>query len=60
MDNRILMTLVHLSLVLVYTCVLLVKACDASAEACALFGFGTTSKGAARPKHPHTTLLACR
>ena len=46
MDNRILMTLVHLSLVLVYTCVLLVKACDASAEACALFGFGTTSKGA--------------
>jgi len=45
MDNRILMTLVHLSLVLVYTCVLLVKACDASAEACALFGFGTTSKG---------------
>jgi hypothetical protein len=39
------MTLVHLSLVLVYTCVLLIKMCDASADACTKFGLGSTSKG---------------
>jgi hypothetical protein len=45
MDDRALMTMIQLSLVLVYTSCLVIKTCDVSADACAMFGFGATSKG---------------
>ena len=37
--------LIELALVLVYICVLVVKMCGVSSEACATFGFGTDGKG---------------
>ena len=45
MEDAALMIIIQLSLVLVYTCVLLIKTCDVSPEACAMYGLGTTSEG---------------
>lgn len=42
------MTFVEVALVLIYTSVLLIKACDVSSEVCSQFGFGSSSSGAAR------------
>ena len=39
------MTLTHLTLVLVYTCVLTIKTCDLSPTVCSRFGFGDSAKG---------------
>jgi hypothetical protein len=39
------MIFIDLGLVLIYTSVLLIKACDASAEVCAAYGLGSTSDG---------------
>eukprot|EP00966_Prymnesium_polylepis_P120946 2795050-Prymnesium_polylepis.1 len=39
------MTLVELALVLIYTCVLLIKSCNLSESVCVTFGFGNTAKG---------------
>lgn len=39
------MTMIQLCLVLVYTCALVIKTCDVSADACAMYGFGATSDG---------------
>ena len=55
MENGVLMTMIQLSLVLVYTCVLLIKMCNASAEACEMFGFGATAKGERKPCRTHSS-----
>ena len=39
------MTLIELSLILTYVCVLMIKACGISPEACETFGFGRASDG---------------
>ena len=39
------MTLIESALILVYSCVLLIKACDTSEAVCAKFGFGDTANG---------------
>jgi len=44
-EDGVLMTLVEVALVLVYTSVLLIKACDVSSEVCSQFGFGSSSSG---------------
>jgi hypothetical protein len=44
-EDGALTTLTELSLILVYLCVLVIKTCDVSSEACSLFGFGD-AKGA--------------
>jgi|EP00966_Prymnesium_polylepis_P219507 hypothetical protein len=44
-DDSALMIFIDLGLVLIYTSVLLIKACDASAEVCAAYGLGSTSDG---------------
>ena len=46
-EDGALTTLTELSLILVYLCVLVIKTCDVSSEACSLFGFGD-AKGAGR------------
>eukprot|EP00966_Prymnesium_polylepis_P327660 7383515-Prymnesium_polylepis.4 len=47
-EDGSLMTLMELTLILVYTCVLGIKACDLSSAACSAFGFGD-SKGTLEP-----------
>jgi len=44
-DNGSLTTLSHLALILVYTCVLVIKTCELSPDACQSYGFGTSGKG---------------
>ena len=44
-EDGALMILVELTLVLVYTSVLLIKACDTSAEVCKTFGLGDAADG---------------
>jgi len=44
-EDRWLMTMVMLALVLIYTCVLLIKTCRLSPAACQTFGFGGTANG---------------
>ena len=44
-EDEALMTLVELALILIYTCALLIKACDTSAAICRTFGFGDTGRG---------------
>jgi len=44
-EDGALMTVIELSLILTYTCVLLIKTCDFSADLCATYGFGSTSNG---------------
>eukprot|EP00966_Prymnesium_polylepis_P133570 3087129-Prymnesium_polylepis.2 len=43
-EDRALMMLTELALVLLYICVLVIKTCDISTDACALFGFGGSPK----------------
>ena len=43
------MTVIQLSLILVYVCVLVIKTCDISSRACEMFGFGSDSKGEHKP-----------
>lgn len=40
------MTGIQLALILIYTCVLLLKTCSMSSAVCSTFGFGHTSQGA--------------
>ena len=40
-----LMALIELALILIYTCVLLIKTCEESATVCELYGFGRNPKG---------------
>jgi hypothetical protein len=44
-EDSVLMTGIQLSLILIYTCVLLLKTCGMSAAVCSTFGFGDTSQG---------------
>ncbi|KAL1527507.1 hypothetical protein AB1Y20_008897 [Prymnesium parvum] len=44
-EDGVLMTIVHLTLILVYLCVLVIKTCNASSAACSSFGFGATADG---------------
>jgi len=44
-DNESLTTLSHLALILVYTCVLVIKTCELSPDACRSYGFGASAKG---------------
>ena len=44
-DNGSLTTLSHLALILVYTCVLVIKTCELSPDACRSYGFGASAKG---------------
>jgi len=44
-DNSSLTTLSHLSLILLYMCVLVIKTCELSPEACGSYGFGSSAKG---------------
>ena len=44
-DNASLTTLSHLALILLYTCVLTVKTCEMSEDACRSYGFGASAKG---------------
>ena len=46
------MTLVELSLILTYVCVLMIKLCAVSPEVCETFGFGRASDGVRAPS-PH-------
>jgi hypothetical protein len=39
------MTMIELTLILVYTCVLLIKTCEISPEVCSTYGFGDTGRG---------------
>ena len=39
-------TLSHLALILLYTCVLAIKTCELSADACRSYGFGASANGA--------------
>ena len=45
-EDHTLATLLDLALVLVYTSVLLIQACDSSEEVCKAFGLGETAEGA--------------
>ena len=44
-EDGALMIMVELALILIYTCVLLIKTCSKSAELCSTFGFGDTANG---------------
>ena len=44
-EDGALMTLVELALILVYTCVLVIKSCEANSSVCATYGLGSTSTG---------------
>ena len=46
--DRALMLSIELALLLIYTCVLVVKVCDMSSSVCATFGFGGDAKGIVR------------
>lgn len=39
------MHLIELGLIFVYTCVLLIKACELSSQVCSTFGFGSSANG---------------
>ena len=56
-DDASLTTILHLSLILVYTSVLLIKTCEHSEEACEDFGFGKTADGAEAPHHSPPCVL---
>eukprot|EP00966_Prymnesium_polylepis_P166785 3855261-Prymnesium_polylepis.2 len=43
-DNRSLATLSHLALILVYFCVLVIKSCNQSRDACSSYGFGGSAE----------------
>ena len=44
-DNALITTLSHLALILLYTCVLVIKTCELSSDACRSYGFGASAKG---------------
>jgi len=44
-DDASLTTLSHLALILMYTCVLVIKTCEQSPDACKSYGFGDSAKG---------------
>eukprot|EP00966_Prymnesium_polylepis_P211862 4907058-Prymnesium_polylepis.1 len=44
-DDASLTTLSHLALILLYTCVLVIKTCEQSPDACKSYGFGDSAKG---------------
>jgi len=44
-EDGVLMTLAEMSLILVYVCVLLIKACETSAAVCSTLGFGDEASG---------------
>jgi hypothetical protein len=54
-DNGSLTTLSHLALILVYTCVLAIKTCEFSPEACSSYGFGSSAEGVRA--HPERAFL---
>ena len=39
------MTLIELSLILMYTAVLIIKTCEVDLDACVQYGFGSTGRG---------------
>eukprot|EP00966_Prymnesium_polylepis_P224213 5186814-Prymnesium_polylepis.1 len=47
-EDNILMALIELALILIFTCVLIMKACESSAELCNTYGFGSTGTGASQ------------
>ena len=49
-EDGSLMTLSHLALILVYSCVMAIKTCELSSEACSKYGFGNSAKGEAMMK----------
>ena len=50
-EDGVLMTMVELSLVLIYICVLLIKTCAMSSNVCVTFGFGDAPDGDAAHVH---------
>ena len=54
-----LMILVDLGLILTYMCVLLIKTCEVSSEACAMFGFGDSPNGVPSETHAAVRLHFC-
>jgi len=44
-EDRVLATLTDLALILVYTCILVIKTCDAASETCEAYGFGGNANG---------------
>ena len=57
-EDSMLMTRVELALILVYTCVLVIKACNDSGEACVTYGFGGDAKGEAHvPPKPYRATI---
>eukprot|EP00966_Prymnesium_polylepis_P209467 4852048-Prymnesium_polylepis.2 len=53
------MAMIELALVLIYTCVLLIKTCNMSADVCVTFGFGKTAEGT-RTRTPDPCSLVWR
>jgi hypothetical protein len=51
------MTFIELILIVIYTCVLLIKACSLSTDVCSTFGFGESSEGNSQETHPRTQQL---
>ena len=44
-EDSALMMVAELALILVYLCVLLIKACNVSSDVCVMLGFGDTATG---------------
>jgi hypothetical protein len=48
-ENRTLTSLSHLALILVYTCVLVLKTCEQSSDACRSYGYGRLQQKVGAP-----------
>ena len=56
-DDKALMTLNGLALIIIYTCVLVIKTCNQSAQTCAMYGFDDAGTGAENLRFMNPTTL---